>query len=130
MFGLFKKKISTENMFAAQLSVVASRFAHVINAIDPEFAKELQQRAINNYEERTPDESQYSVSDFYFDAFTGAVFELMDRRRITPTDSLAIFSMVDTFLTENREYYTNLATSLMNSWQEKLLKTGVMGDLR
>lgn len=124
MFGLFKKKIAPIDVFKAELSVVASRFSHVINAIDPEFATELQIRTINNYRERTPDEAEYSVSDFYFDAFTGAAFEMIDREMILPSDSLAIFSMVDTFLIENREYYTPLAMSLMNTWQGKLIAIG------
>jgi len=127
MFGLFKKKNSgVDEKFTSDLLDVASDFHHVIDAIDPEFAQELISRSLNNYKERSRNEASFTASDFYFDAFTGAIFELTLESRMIPDDSVAIFSMMDSFLRGNPKYETPVVTGLMSKWQNILLELGAI----
>ena len=127
MFSMFKKKDnSKDQIFMNELTVVAADFSHVIQAVDPEFAEELLSRAMNNYLERNPEEKNYTASDFYFDAFTGALLELTLNSVIAPDSSLAIFSMTDNFFRENPKYHTSLAMGLMDKWQSILIEAGAI----
>lgn len=105
----------------SELVRVSVDFQDVIVAIDPTFADELRSRAYNNYLENRPEKLEFSASDFYFDSFTGAVFEITLNSEISPVDSLSIFSMTDTFLRDNPRYHTPFVVGLMDKWQTILI---------
>lgn len=126
MFGIFKKKNTKDDQFIQELAMFAADFNPVMRAIDPQGVEEMLRRATNNYFKRTPEESAYIPSDFYFDAFTGAIFELIERNFAPPEVNLGIFSMVDSFLRGNPRYQTALTLGLMNKWQNILINTGAI----
>ncbi len=131
MFGFFKNKSKEKDkLFLAELSVFSSDFDYVMSAIDPNGAEEMISRAINNYKEQTPDEKDHTPSDFYFNAFTGAIFELTLNSIITPESSLSIFVMTDNFLQGQPKYHTPLAISLMNEWQSTLIDLGAIQNYK
>jgi hypothetical protein len=126
MFGFLKNK-SEEKKFISELEIFSSRFDYVVKAVDPKGANELMiSRAINNYKERTPEEMDHTASDFYLNAFTGAIFELTDNSIITPESSLKFFSMTDNFLDGHGIYQTPLAMQLMDTWQSILIDLGII----
>jgi hypothetical protein len=127
MFGLFKKKKTPKDaQFELALVQFTTDFAPVMRAIDPQNVDEMIRRATTNYYEQTPDEAGNSASDFYFDAFTGAIFELTGNTLISPQDSLSIFSMVDHFLSGHGQYQTPFVLGLMDSWQNMLTTLGAI----
>lgn len=127
MFGFFKKKIPVNDAhFESELVKFASDFAPVIQAMDPQGEHEMIRRTLSNYYERTSEEVGNSASDFYFDAFTGAMFELTQNSIISPQDSLPSFSMVDTFLRGHGIYQTPFTLQLMDNWQNMLFEFGAI----
>ncbi len=127
MFGLFKKKKSAKDAkFEVDLVQFAADFSDVMRAIDPQGADEIFTRSFNNYYARDAGEIEYIASDFYFDALTGALFELTDNALIAPQSSLGMFSMVDSFLRGNPRYQTRMVLGLMDTWQRKLIELGAI----
>lgn len=112
--------------FESKLVEFATDFSAVMRAIDPQGIEEMISRAATNYYERTPEEAENSASDFYFDACTGAMFELTEEAIISPQDSLRTFSMVDHFLRGHGKYQTPFVLRLMNTWQNMLIKFGAI----
>jgi hypothetical protein len=114
MFGLFRKKQSREDeRFVLDLADFAADFSYIVDTFDPQGTEVIVSRAFNNYLERNPRDAGFTVSDFYLDAFTGAMFELLERSFLTPIQSLAVFTMVQSFLDFHPQSQTELARQVM-----------------
>ena len=125
MFGLFKKKPSPEEQFVVELGTFAAEFGPVMRQVDPHAEDEMMQRALNNYFNRSAAESGYSAADFYFDAYTGAIFELTMEDIIPPQHSHAVFSLTEKWLQERPRYLSETVDSLMQTWEALLQERGV-----
>lgn len=127
MFGLFKKKKAERDaLFEKALAMFATDFAPVIGAIDDKGSAEIIDRALTNYYARDPGEANYSAADFYFDAFTGAMFELTENGTFPPQVSLRFFAMTDSFLRGHGLYQTPVVLDLMDKWQSMLIDMGAI----
>ncbi|MFT6909605.1 MAG: hypothetical protein ACJAS1_006328 [Oleiphilaceae bacterium] len=115
-----------EQGFLLDLDSFLDEFGYIMNAIDSESYGEMKSRAINNYKERTSQEAGYSASDFYLDAFTGAIFELTRDSIISAVGSLEALDMFGDFLQRHPQYCTTLTGSLLHSWRSILTSRGVM----
>lgn len=127
MFGLFEKNPNARDRhFMLELAQAASDFGFGISALGKDGSDEIMDRALDMYLKRDPEEANYSASDFFLNAFTGAIGHATIKGNLEPTESFAIFSMTDHFLRGNPKYYTDLANDVMNQWQWVLERMGAI----
>ena len=130
MFGLFKKKPVEANpmseiKFTYLLGAFATEFRSVMRQVDPEAEEEIVSRAYNNYLNRGAAEANFQPWDFFMDAYTGAIFDLLIRNIIPPHHAHAVFSLTEKWLQERPQYLTETIDSLMNTWEGLLKERGV-----
>ena len=111
--------------FETDLKAFASVFDHVIDALDPDGNEEMTSRALNNHSDPSRNEGEVTASDYYLNAFTGAMFELTIDSHMTTSSSISMFRKTAKFLQDNPKYRTKLALELMNNWTEVLEHMGV-----
>lgn len=127
MFKLFSKsKSDNDTNFMTDLAAVAADFNYITDHLDEGSAEIFMSRAVSFRKDRTADEAEFIASDFYFDAFTGATFEITNNEVISAAESARFWALTDSFLDENPKYRTSVVTTLMNRWYEILMRFGVV----
>lgn len=123
MFGFFRKN-NPDEIFMADLASFAGAFAPIMNSIDDKGTEVILKRATQNYMAKDPKDAHFTAPDFYLDAFTGALFELVENGVFSTQDSLVFFTMTDDFLRNEGHYRSSVITNLMRTWQNMLKQQG------
>lgn len=126
MFGLFKKnKISAaEDQFVTDVAIFSSHFQDYCSIINDQDRQIFGERAINNWDKKDPSEAHYSASDFFMDAFTGAIFELMSDGRMNVGQFTNIYREVTHFFDNYPKYNSDLVKFLMGKWKQYIHDAG------
>jgi len=126
MFGLFKKKNrDMDEKIILDLAQCASDFEHDMRNIDKGLAEEFMSRAAGLYMEQTKKEENYSASDFYLNSFTGTFMHATLDGNMSLSDSQSMLHALQDFLNIRPKYNTELAISLVKTWESILEKKGI-----
>jgi hypothetical protein len=108
--------------FMTNLAIFKSQYKYVVDMLDPEGSETISERALDNYLAEAHTAEEHKASEFYLNAFTGAVFELFAHRHITNELSEQLLFQTNNFLQAQPQYDTALARLLTEKWKV-MLKT-------
>lgn len=126
MFGRFKKnKISAaEDQFVTDVSIFSSHFSDYCSIMNDADRQEFGERAINNWAKKDTSEAHYTASDFFIDAYAGAIFELLSDGRMPVDQCTSIYREVTHFYDNFPKYNTDVVKSLMGKWKQYIEAAG------